>query len=338
MKINKAYSSGDNGGMQELLGYIKNYILTKLTAKQNTLTFDDNPTQNSANPVKSGGVWSGLQSKANDSEVVHKTTNESINGTKTFNSGIVAKANGVCTNTIATDPDSPDTVIDIDASLNVTGKLQMADGNSKGYAELDIGSSSAEFKLKKSPTDTVTPVDIKAENLSQYMGTSQTPYVMQMGTHGVKTDNVKISSDGNIEVSGTIKDGTGKALSSGGNLVPLEVELGTQYTIDDPSEIEAIIVSCIYDNNGSKFIMPAAYLNMNKISIGDTYFFEYDMDNTNIRASIGCSFYMNNSGKLQIYINDLSGYTTVSVGCFSKNNTYAALVADEIDNILDTNY
>lgn len=124
----------------------------------------------------------------------------------------------------------------------------------------------------------------------------------------------------------------------GGVLAPLNVTLGEAYTIDDPSEIEAIIVSCIYDNNGSKFIMPAAYLNMDKISIGDTYFFEYDMDNTNIRASIGCSFYLNNSGKLIIYINDLSGYTTASVGCFRKNNTYTALVADEIDNILDTNY
>lgn len=125
----------------------------------------------------------------------------------------------------------------------------------------------------------------------------------------------------------------------GGILTPLNVTLGEAYTIDDPSEIEAIIVSCIYDNNGSKFIMPAAYLNMDKISIGDTYFFEYGLDNnTNIRASIGCSFYMNNSGKLTIYINNLAGYTTVSVGCFSKNNTYTALVADEIDNILDTNY
>ena len=34
-----------------------------LTRKQNALTFDDVPTTNSSNPVKSGGVYSALQGK-----------------------------------------------------------------------------------------------------------------------------------------------------------------------------------------------------------------------------------------------------------------------------------
>ena len=220
-KLTEGYGSTST---KDLLGKMKNYILSKVSTKQDQLTFDNSPTQNSANPVKSGGIWTSLQEiglsvsalqasvllKATDSAVVHNTDNETIGGTKTFSAGVIAKGNGLNTNTIATDPDTANTSIDVDASLNVTGgldltgKLQMADGSSKGYAELGIGSSSAEFKLKKSPTDNVTPVDIKAENLSQYMGTSQTPYVMQMGTHGVKTDNIKISSDGNMELSGDL--------------------------------------------------------------------------------------------------------------------------------------
>ncbi len=35
-------------------------VYTALSGKQNTLTFDDAPTQNSVNPVKSGGVYSAL--------------------------------------------------------------------------------------------------------------------------------------------------------------------------------------------------------------------------------------------------------------------------------------
>lgn len=37
--------------------------------KQDTLTFDNSPTQNSNNPVKSGGVYAALQAKANTSDL-----------------------------------------------------------------------------------------------------------------------------------------------------------------------------------------------------------------------------------------------------------------------------
>ena len=42
-----------------------NNIIDALSGKQNTLTFDSNPTQNSINPVTSGGVYTALQNKAN---------------------------------------------------------------------------------------------------------------------------------------------------------------------------------------------------------------------------------------------------------------------------------
>ena len=40
-------------------------LSTSLSGKQDTLTFDDAPTSESSNPVKSGGVYTGLAGKAN---------------------------------------------------------------------------------------------------------------------------------------------------------------------------------------------------------------------------------------------------------------------------------
>ena len=41
----------------------KSYVDSAVTGKQNTLTFDNSPTANSANPVKSGGVYTALAGK-----------------------------------------------------------------------------------------------------------------------------------------------------------------------------------------------------------------------------------------------------------------------------------
>ena len=40
------------------------FVTTAVSTKQNTLTFDDNPTSGSSNPVKSGGVYTQLGTKA----------------------------------------------------------------------------------------------------------------------------------------------------------------------------------------------------------------------------------------------------------------------------------
>lgn len=47
----------------------KEYVDTGLSGKQNTLTFDTTPTENSTNPVTSGGVKSAL-----DAQVVANPT------------------------------------------------------------------------------------------------------------------------------------------------------------------------------------------------------------------------------------------------------------------------
>lgn len=44
-------------------------VASKIAAKQDELSFDNSPTQNSDNPVKSGGVYTALTSKANTSDI-----------------------------------------------------------------------------------------------------------------------------------------------------------------------------------------------------------------------------------------------------------------------------
>lgn len=56
--------------------YSKNEIDNALTGKQNTLTFDDVPTEDSNNPVKSNGIYEALEEKVN---------------TSTYNTGMAGK-------------------------------------------------------------------------------------------------------------------------------------------------------------------------------------------------------------------------------------------------------
>ena len=44
-------------------------VASKIATKQDVLSFDNSPTQNSDNPVKSGGVYTALASKANTSDI-----------------------------------------------------------------------------------------------------------------------------------------------------------------------------------------------------------------------------------------------------------------------------
>lgn len=60
--INSAITSGDVEKLAALP--TKEQLDALLAAKQDTLTFDNLPTQNSNNPVKSGGVFTALDSKA----------------------------------------------------------------------------------------------------------------------------------------------------------------------------------------------------------------------------------------------------------------------------------
>lgn len=49
-------------------------VYTALNTKQNALNFDDSPTQNSSNPVKSGGVYNALSTKADLANIPTRTS------------------------------------------------------------------------------------------------------------------------------------------------------------------------------------------------------------------------------------------------------------------------
>lgn len=72
-------------------------------------------------------------------------------------------------------------------------------GENKGYIGLNLSNSGSSIVLKKQdPSDTMTPVSISANALSQYYGTAQTPYIIQMGEWGSNSSKTQISSAGII--------------------------------------------------------------------------------------------------------------------------------------------
>ena len=84
-----------------LLGnyYTKTEADTALNAKQDNLTFDETPTANSANPVKSGGVKAALDLKANASDMTTalngKQNTLTFDNTPTANSSNPVTSGGV---------------------------------------------------------------------------------------------------------------------------------------------------------------------------------------------------------------------------------------------------
>lgn len=67
-------------------------IPTASTSTAGKVKLDSSPTSDSNNALTSGGAYTALSSKANDSAVVHKTGNETVAGTKTFSSTVNATA------------------------------------------------------------------------------------------------------------------------------------------------------------------------------------------------------------------------------------------------------
>ena len=71
--------------------YTKSEINTLLESKQNTLTFDNSPTENSNNPVKSGGIYTALAGKANSTDI----PNVPVKGITANGTSLTPDANGI---------------------------------------------------------------------------------------------------------------------------------------------------------------------------------------------------------------------------------------------------
>lgn len=61
--------SANEAKLEGLTGTVAQEIAAAVGGKQDKLTFDDTPTENSANPVKSGGVYAALSGKANVADI-----------------------------------------------------------------------------------------------------------------------------------------------------------------------------------------------------------------------------------------------------------------------------
>ena len=75
-----SYLSGGGGG--EIDAYTKSETNALLAGKQDTLTFDNSPSPNSNNPVKSGGIYTALDGK-------FEKAGGTITGNVTFNGSII---------------------------------------------------------------------------------------------------------------------------------------------------------------------------------------------------------------------------------------------------------
>lgn len=83
--LNLVFSSGKTLSDYNITNaYTKTEVDTALGSKQGTLTFDTTPTQNSTNPVTSGGVYTALQNLPTGTGDVTTNTDQNITGTKTF--------------------------------------------------------------------------------------------------------------------------------------------------------------------------------------------------------------------------------------------------------------
>lgn len=91
--INSAITSGDVEKLAALP--TKAQLDAMLAAKQDTLTFDNLPTQNSNNPVKSGGVFTALGSKAEKVVVEYFVFPQDPVGAATLNTNTIAEVDYV---------------------------------------------------------------------------------------------------------------------------------------------------------------------------------------------------------------------------------------------------
>lgn len=125
----------DLTGLGEVWANIKSYISSKIPTKTSQLQNDSNYVTTSQLPSKTSQLINDsdfttnakLTSKANDSDVVHKTGNETIAGSKTFSSNIVGNLTGNA------DTATKATIADNAVSLltpNGSHIVQVADTNS----------------------------------------------------------------------------------------------------------------------------------------------------------------------------------------------------------------
>ena len=113
-------------------------VESALSGKQDTLTFDNSPTENSTNPVKSGGVYTALAGKQDTLTFDNAPTANSNNPVK---SGGVYTAVGVWTSAVSCAVGDTTATIS-NASIHTTSSIrlyaQTSSGAVVGYASIAV--------------------------------------------------------------------------------------------------------------------------------------------------------------------------------------------------------
>ena len=177
--------------MQQILTYMKNL----LAGKQDILTFDNAPTENSDNPVKSGGVYSALASKIDGSSLATVATSGSYSDLT--NKPVIDSAMS-SSSTNAVQNQAVDTALnDIKSSINRPGyseaRLCYAQGSTQWTAEVNFGRNIYIYQIDTSGSYAKV-TDSFMTNLTlghNYLAGNEYDVVLSKGTIHVIPSNVE---------------------------------------------------------------------------------------------------------------------------------------------------
>lgn len=205
-------------GLPALLNKVKAWVNSKtedfeteLAGKQDTLTFDNAPTANSNNPVKSGGVYTALSGKANSADLSTVATSGSYND-------LTNKP------TILSQSDVQDMIDDTvedavgDVTVNAISNLQgtMGISHSNGITNFVFGYQSISAPPVITTSETDSQVVVTATGVGTiilYDNDSQ----VATGTGSASHTFTKGSSSSTHTMTATAKDGD-KAVSAAASL------------------------------------------------------------------------------------------------------------------------
>lgn len=221
---------------------------------QGTLTFDDTPTKNSNNPVKSGGIWTALNSKANSTDIPTKTSD--LQNDNNF----IADANYVHTDNNFSDAlkDKLENV-DENGEANVQSDWNQVDDTADDYIKNKptiptVNDSTITIKKNNVTVDSFTTNAVAGKIINIEVPTSAEdvsalPNSTKYGASFVATVNTET-----YVMTFTLKDQNGDTL-------------GTQQTIDLP--IESVVVNGSYDDSTKKVVLTLKNGSTIEFSIAD---------------------------------------------------------------------
>lgn len=187
----------DIGNLQTDVGNAQNDITALQTGKQDALTFDNAPTKNSNNPVKSGGVYSALLGKQDTLTFDNTPTSGSQN--PVTSDGVYQALTGAGVGTLAG-------LVDVDITDPQNGDSLVYDSVSQKWVNVGAPPGvNVTLTLNGAKNDVITIKDSNNETVGtctftagQTSGTTQITVPVGGGTYKFKSSVAKIKSGGTV--------------------------------------------------------------------------------------------------------------------------------------------